>query len=98
MATDICNAVNAQHKLKICTHTFRRSLKMYTDFEPIAIISQKTGSKDSKSDWAKARVTSATQILAQINCKLGMEIDGNNTLLWLAFEDVEKENASANFS
>jgi hypothetical protein len=29
MATDICNAVNAQQNLKICTNTFMRTLKMY---------------------------------------------------------------------
>jgi hypothetical protein len=56
----------------------------------MAILRRKTGSKDPESDLAKARVTIATQMLAQI--KLGRDIDANNSLLEPTFEDVEKKS------
>jgi hypothetical protein len=91
MATEICNAVNPP-ELKICRNTFMRTIEAYeyTDCESVAILRRKTGSKDPDSDWAKARVVFASQLLAQT--KLGKEIDDNLVPLNVAFEDVEKKN------
>jgi hypothetical protein len=90
MATEICNAVNPP-ELKVCRNTFMRTIEAYTDCESVAILRRKTGSKDPESDWAKARVVIANQMLAQV--KLGKEIDDNLVSLSAAFEDVEKNNA-----
>jgi hypothetical protein len=89
MATEICNAQNPP-ELRVCRNTFMNTIKIYTDYESVAILRRKTGSKDPESDWAKARVTIATQMLAQI--KLGRDIDANNSLLEPTFEDVEKKS------
>ena len=89
MATQICNAENPP-ELRVCRNTFMNTIKIYTDHEEVAILRRKTGSKDPESDWAKARVTIATQMLAQI--KLGRDIDANNSLLEPTFEDVEKKS------
>jgi hypothetical protein len=90
MTTEICNAANPP-ELRVCQNTFmNNTIKLYTDCELMAILRRKTGSKDPKSDWAKARVTIATQMLAQI--KLGRDIDANNSLLEPTFEDVEKKS------
>ena len=94
MATEICNAVNEttypNKDLKICRNTFMATLKAYTDFESVAILRWKTGSKDPESDWAKAWVTIATQMDAQI--KLGKQIDDSETTLQQAFKDVKKNH------
>ena len=89
MATEICNAVNPS-ELRICHNTFMWTIEAYMDCESVAILRQKTGSKDPESDWAKAHVVIATQMLAQV--KLGKEIDDNLVALHVAFEDVEKKN------
>jgi hypothetical protein len=94
MATKICNAANPP-ELRICRNTFMRTIKAYTDCESVAILRRKTGSKDPESDWAKARVIIATQMLAQT--KLGRDIDADNNLLQVAFEDVEEKKCHRQF-
>ena len=94
MATEILSTVNKatypDQNLKICCNTFMWMLRAYIDFEDVAILRQKTGSKDPESDWAKARVVIATQMKEQI--ELGQQIDNSETTLQQVFDDVEKSN------
>jgi hypothetical protein len=97
LATEICNAVNKasfavnfESDYKVCRNTFMSTLKAYTDFESIAILRRKTGSKDPTSKWAIARVTIASQMVDQI--KLGKQVDNGETTLLQAFEQVEQNS------
>jgi hypothetical protein len=66
------------------------TLKAHTDFDSVAILRRKTGSKDPTSKWAIARVTIASQMLEQI--ELGKKIDNGDITQLEAFENVEKND------
>jgi hypothetical protein len=97
MVTEICNAVNKaafpenfESSYKVCRNTFMSTLQAYTDFESIAILRRKTGSKDPTSKWAVARLTIASQMLEQI--EVGKQVDNGEMSLSQAFEEVEKND------
>jgi hypothetical protein len=97
MATEICNAVNKaafpelfETDYKVCRNTFMSMLKAHTDFDSVAILRRKTGSKDPTSKWAIARATIASQMLEQI--ELGKKIDNGDITQLEAFENVEKND------